>query len=85
MSILDQFGAAFTLLDFGGAPGEGDRLESAARAVGLPFKIVGIDDPDAALLYKRNFVLVRPDLMVAWRGDRIPDDPQAVLDRVRGA
>jgi hypothetical protein len=30
-------------------------------------------------------VLVRPDGHVAWRGDILPDDPQALIDRVRGA
>jgi hypothetical protein len=30
-------------------------------------------------------VLVRPDGHVAWRSDTMPDDPLAVVDRVRGA
>ncbi|MGZ3283669.1 MAG: aromatic-ring hydroxylase C-terminal domain-containing protein [Xanthobacteraceae bacterium] len=30
-------------------------------------------------------MLVRPDGHVAWRGDGMPDDPFAVVDRVRGA
>ncbi len=30
-------------------------------------------------------MLVRPDGHVAWRGDRMPDDPLRVIDVVRGA
>ena len=41
--------------------------------------------PEYAELYERRFVLVRPDGHVAWRGDTMPDDPLAVVDRVRGA
>ena len=41
--------------------------------------------PGIGELYERRFVLVRPDGHVAWRGDAMPDDPLAVVDRVRGA
>jgi hypothetical protein len=30
-------------------------------------------------------VLSRPDQHVAWRGDSQPDDPLALIDRIRGA
>jgi hypothetical protein len=30
-------------------------------------------------------VLVRPDGYVAWRGDAMPTQPLAVIDRIRGA
>jgi hypothetical protein len=30
-------------------------------------------------------VLSRPDQHVAWRGDSLPADPLALIDRVRGA
>ena len=36
-------------------------------------------------VYERDLVLVRPDGHVAWRGDRVPDDPAALMDLVRGA
>ena len=29
-------------------------------------------------------MLVRPDGHVAWRGDRMPDDPLRIIDVVRG-
>ena len=38
----------------------------------------------AKACWERDYVLVRPDQHVAWRGDRIPDDWDAVVDRVRG-
>jgi len=51
----------------------------------MPLKIVRIAEPEAAALYERRVVLVRPDGHVAWRDDAIPADPQALLDTVRGA
>jgi hypothetical protein len=30
-------------------------------------------------------VLSRPDQHVAWRGDSVPVDPVALIDRIRGA
>ena len=44
-----------------------------------------IAEPHIAALYERKFVLVRPDGHVAWRDDRMPDDPLRLIDVVRGA
>jgi len=30
-------------------------------------------------------VLIRPDHHVAWRGNTVPDRPDTILDRIRGA
>ena len=51
----------------------------------MPLQIVAIGQPEIAALYERKLVLVRPDGMVAWRGDALPDDFAALIDRVRGA
>jgi len=45
--------------------------------------VVDIRDAHAREVYERNFVLVRPDQHVAWRGDRMPADPLAVIDTIR--
>ena len=42
-------------------------------------------EPEVLQRYRRRFVLVRPDGHVAWRGDEIPADVEAWVDRVRGA
>ncbi len=82
-SILDLFGRGFVLLKFGEA--QTAALEKAAAMCGVPLTIAGLDEPEAAALYERRFALVRPDGHVAWRGDVLPADAGALLDRVRGA
>jgi hypothetical protein len=44
-----------------------------------------IEHPEAAALYERKLVLVRPDGHVAWRGDCQPSAPLELIDTVRGA
>ena len=44
-----------------------------------------LPQPDVAELHARRLVLVRPDGMVAWRGDTVPVEVDDVLDIVRGS
>ncbi|MBM3531274.1 MAG: 2-polyprenyl-6-methoxyphenol hydroxylase [Alphaproteobacteria bacterium] len=83
-STLDLFGRGFTLLRFHGAPDAG-AIEGAARDRGVPLRTVDLDAPEAARLYERKLVLVRPDGHVAWCADVPPTDSGALIDRVRGA
>jgi hypothetical protein len=62
-----------------------DGLVAAAKRRGVPFKVLHIDDAEAATLYAKKLVLVRPDRHVAWRADVEPDDPLALIDLIRGA
>jgi len=82
-SILDLFGAGFVLLNFAGRPSAA--LEQAAAQRGVPLKVEHIDSREAAALYEKPLVLVRPDGHVAWRGDAVPADALALIDTVRGA
>lgn len=82
-SVLDLFGRGFTLLRFGGDSGEA--LIGAAREAELPLNVEDIADDALARLYERRLVLVRPDGHVAWRGDSVPAQARAIMDRVRGA
>jgi 2-polyprenyl-6-methoxyphenol hydroxylase-like FAD-dependent oxidoreductase len=83
LSTLDLFGKGFVLLAF--APSASTASwRSVARQRGVPLEVVNIDDPHIAALYEKAFVLVRPDGMVAWRSDSIPDDVDSVLATVTG-
>jgi 2-polyprenyl-6-methoxyphenol hydroxylase-like FAD-dependent oxidoreductase len=82
-SMLDLFGTRFVLLRLADAPT--GALEDAARARGVPLAVVSLDNPDILALYKCALTLVRPDGHIAWRGDTLPADCLALIDRVRGA
>jgi 2-polyprenyl-6-methoxyphenol hydroxylase-like FAD-dependent oxidoreductase len=82
-SLYDAMGPEFTLLRFDAAL-DVTALEAAARRRELPLRILDVErpatgDPDHAL------VLSRPDQHVAWRGNVLPADPLALIDRIRGA
>jgi 2-polyprenyl-6-methoxyphenol hydroxylase-like FAD-dependent oxidoreductase len=84
-STLDLFGRGFVLLRLGDDAPDGDAIAAAARARRMPLHTVTLRDPAARELYERKLVLVRPDGHVAWRDDRVPRDPLALIDTVRGA
>ncbi len=73
----------FVLLSFGGA--DGAFLASAAQQRNVPLQIKTVNDLATATLYQCRLVLVRPDGIVAWRGDAPPTNPLGLIDRVRGA
>jgi 2-polyprenyl-6-methoxyphenol hydroxylase-like FAD-dependent oxidoreductase len=82
-AIFDLFGLGLTLLRF--ADLDVDSLTAAAAERGMPLEVVDIREDHARTLYQCDLVLIRPDHHVAWRGDTVPDQPGAILDRVRGA
>jgi hypothetical protein len=83
-SLYDAMGPEFTLLRFEPAA-DVTALEAAARRRNVPLKVLDIDRPDTAIFNGGGLVLSRPDQHVAWRGDEVPADPLALIDRVRGA
>ena len=82
-AVFDLFGLGFTLLRF--ADLDVDAVTAAAAEREMPLRVVDIRDDHVRRLYERDLVLIRPDHHVAWRGDTVPDNPGAILDRVRGA
>jgi 2-polyprenyl-6-methoxyphenol hydroxylase-like FAD-dependent oxidoreductase len=68
-SLFDTFSFEWTLLRLGPAPPEPDRLVSAARQRGMDLEVVDVPSADARDLYEAPLALIRPDQIVAWRGD----------------
>ena len=84
-STLDLFGKGFVLLRLGPHPPPLGGLVDAAVKRRMPLRVVDLFDRKIAALYEAELALVRPDGHVAWRGERVPDDAMALIDRVRGA
>jgi 2-polyprenyl-6-methoxyphenol hydroxylase-like FAD-dependent oxidoreductase len=83
-SIYDAMGPEFTLLRFDPSV-ETAPLQVAAERRRVPLMVLDVDTTAARGLYGHRLVLSRPDQHVAWRGDALPSDPLALIDRVRGA
>jgi hypothetical protein len=72
-SLYDLFGPGFTLLildDTGLTDAVAARTD--AERTGVPLEIVTLREPRLSTLYAASRVLIRPDQVVAWRGDAWP-------------
>jgi 2-polyprenyl-6-methoxyphenol hydroxylase-like FAD-dependent oxidoreductase len=83
-ALHDKLGAGYTLLRLGGTSVSTTGLEQAFRETGAPFSTIDVPDTRARELYEYDFVLVRPDLHVVWRGNRPPEDSRAVASIATG-
>lgn len=82
-SLYDAMGPEYTLLRLDAAADPEPLLQAASRR-GVPLRLLDIQPGLAAGLYAHVMVLSRPDQHVAWRGQRAPEDPLALMDRIRG-
>jgi len=81
-SVHDLLGLYFTLLVIDS--GDTAAFEAQATALNIPLTVVHLGRPDLMPVYARNFLLVRPDHHIAWRGDSLPADIAALLLQVTG-
>ncbi len=84
-ALFDRLGPDFTLLTTGDVPPETTGIIEAAEATGLPLQLLHLTDPIVHEVYDAALVLIRPDLMIAWRSDTPPTNPKALIDTIRGA
>jgi 2-polyprenyl-6-methoxyphenol hydroxylase-like FAD-dependent oxidoreductase len=83
-SVHDLIGDGYTLLRLGSQPPDTAGFEQALSEHGAPLTVLDLDLPAVRDLYGYDLLLLRPDLHVAWRGQRPPQDPAAVAACVTG-
>lgn len=81
-AVYQHLGDWFSLIVLNGA--DVRALETAAQKIGVPLKVVVIDESKVSNLYERGLLLVRPDQHVAWRGDELPADCVQLFNLVLG-
>jgi hypothetical protein len=84
VSVYDRLVPGFTLLALKGGRDVVAELKAAFQRRGAPLNVVELSDPSIRAIYNRDYLLVRPDLHVAWRGDALPENPAALADLVLG-
>jgi hypothetical protein len=68
-SLYDALGFEFTLLQLGAKPVDSAPFRAAADAMNMPLSVMAIANDEARELYGADLALIRPDQIVAWRGN----------------
>jgi len=84
VSVHDRIGDGFTLLRLGANKTDASGLQKAFAAFGAPFALLDIDSGNVRSVYGYDYLLVRPDLHVVWRGHTLPADTDKVARVVTG-
>ena len=78
------YGHGYTLLRLGSTQVRTEALQRAFAALGAPLQVLDIPDAAPRDIYRRDFLLLRPDLHVAWRGNELPREPEQLARVVTG-
>lgn len=68
-SLFDAFGPEWTLMVLGAQAAAVAAWQAQAELRGLDLRVLELDEPALLPLYEAPLVLIRPDQVVAWRGD----------------
>ena len=81
-AIQDLLEDGYVLLDLNGDT-ETDAVTAAFAEGGAPLQVLHLDEPEARAVYGASLLLLRPDMHVFWRGDRL-DDPDGLAAAATG-
>jgi len=82
-SVYDRMGQGYTLMVFDPAASIA-RLVNAADRAGMPLTVLDLAGEQRPETYRHALLLSRPDGHVAWRGDALPTDIEALVARLCG-
>ena len=83
-NVFEELGPDFTLLAFDGEDRTVAAFAAAARALGVPLKILRDAYDGGRTAYQARLILVRPDRYVAWAADVAPADAGAIMAKAVG-
>jgi 2-polyprenyl-6-methoxyphenol hydroxylase-like FAD-dependent oxidoreductase len=84
-AVQDHFRGGYVLITCAPYTAGLEKLGEAFLSLHCPFHVLDVSDvPHAREVYERDYVLLRPDLHVAWRGNGAPADPAQLAAVVTG-
>lgn len=83
-ALHDRLGPGYTLLRLGGSRADVSELERAWGATGAPLDVLDIGDERAREIAGFDLLLVRPDLHVVWRGNRLAGEAGTIAPVATG-
>jgi 2-polyprenyl-6-methoxyphenol hydroxylase-like FAD-dependent oxidoreductase len=83
-AMQDRIGSGYTLLLLGRTQADATALEEAFAALRAPLQMLCIDDAAAREIYGHDLLLLRPDMHVVWRGNKLPVDAAALAALATG-
>src|SRR5947207_705514 len=72
--IQDRIADGYTILRLGRTSADTRGLARAIRSYGGEVHVLDIPDTAARDIYEYDILLLRPDMHVVWRGNRLPED-----------
>jgi len=82
--IQDRIGDGYTLLRLGRTNADTTGLARALQSRGAPLAVLDIPDAAARDLYQHDIILLRPDMHIVWRGNRLGDDVAEIAATATG-
>jgi 2-polyprenyl-6-methoxyphenol hydroxylase-like FAD-dependent oxidoreductase len=74
-ALHDRIGDGYTLLRLASLRADSAALARAFAAFAAPLTVLDIGEDRPRDVYGHDLLLLRPDLHVVWRGNRLPADP----------
>ncbi len=84
LSVHDCIEDGYTLLRLGKSKADASGLQTAFERIGAPFFVLDLDNEASRQVYGIDYLIVRPDLHVVWRGNALPENPHKVAEIVTG-
>jgi len=82
--VQDSIKDGYTLLRLGKNGADASALGAAFKAIGAPFHVLDIAAEAPRAVYGFDYLLVRPDLHVVWRGNAPPGAPHELARMATG-
>ena len=84
VALQDRLGPGYTLLRLGATGEDASALQRSFAAYDAPFDVLDVADDAARDVYGYDLILLRPDLHIVWRGNRLPIEPDGLAAMATG-